>query len=717
MYIEARENEKRNPTLNCYGEGRVMYMPYIMSIYAYTPEWILDYPQDDELKTMSIDIEVATNGNRFPLAEHDPILMIGAKVNGEDVKIFESSKDSWQDDSKILEEFATWYAEKNPDVIATYNGTKFDIPYICKRMQINGMNPVSLSRVVDKTERRDSEGNTIFLIHGRAHMDLLNSVKADQKLTGNIKDRGLKTVAEWFGIKAIKFGDEINNTIDHIGTDKFREYLISDVNATDEILKIYLPLQISLAEYMKIPLKDVVEAPPSYLPTLVMARDMIKRKIIPLEDINSRYASVLQETSGNLYEGAIVQLRQKGLFEWVTKIDFASMYPSAMQTLNLSPDTCKMVAFHQLDPMIPIMDQYRFSYNDDQLTLLIPDMNLKRLCEIQISRKRTGFLTEFISNSKKRRKEIRAQMIHATSEEKLILDSRQNAVKVLMNSMYGINGQGDRRWADLAISVATTGICRWITTRVLEWIDKNYRRTQVAINVPEFKEYTGCIIEVDTDGIIVSERIDIDKLNTYLDELVLHTFGMENYLHLEEESFGEKGSGGRCFMYKQKNYIVSNPQTPTGIIIHGAAFKSSGKSRIYDNARQVITTALIKNSKSKEETAREIEAFLDTIDTYPMSSFCMSVRIGKSEKEYASQSALPVKLAQDYEKRMGIYPDLDTQLRYVKTKTGYKLILADDNLENTELDYSYYKEDIMNLAIDIFGLDLNVHSNDQISLF
>ncbi len=715
--MDAKENEKRNPTLDCYGEGRVMYMPYIMSIYAYTPEWILDYPQDDELRTMSIDIEVATNGNRFPLAEYDPILMIGAKVNGEDVKVFESPKDNWENDSKLLEEFAAWYAEKNPDVIATYNGMKFDIPYLCKRMQVHGMNPVSLSRVADKIERKDSEGNTIFLIHGRAHMDLLNSVKADQKLTGNIKDRGLKTVAEWFGIKAIKFGDDINNTIAQIGTDKFREYLISDVNATDEILKIYLPLQISLAEYMKVPLKDVIEAPPSYLPTLVMARDMIKRKIIPLEDINSRYASVLQETAGNLYEGAIVQLRQKGLFEWVTKIDFASMYPSAMQTLNLSPDTCKMVAFHKIDPMVPAMEQYKFKYNDEYLTLFIPDINLKRVCEIQISRKRTGFLTEFISNSKKKRKEIRSQMDNASPEEKLILDSRQNAVKVLMNSMYGINGQGDRRWADLAISVATTGMCRWTTTRVLEWIDKNYRRTQVATNVPEFKDYTGCIIEVDTDGIIVSEKIDVDKLNSYLDELILHTFGMKNYLHLEEESFGDKGFGGRCFMYKQKNYIVANPQTPTGIIVHGAAFKSSGKPKIYDNARQIITTALVKNSKSKEDTSKEVEEFLNIMDTYPISSFYMSVRIGKSEREYASQSALPAKLAQEYERRMGVYPDLDTQLRYVKTKTGYKLMLAEDSMENTDLDYSYYKEDIVDLATNIFGLNLTTQDTSQISMF
>jgi len=283
--------------------------------------------------------------------------------------------------------------------------------------------------------------------------------------------------------------------------------------------------------------------------------------------------------------------------------------------------------------------------------------------------------------------------------------------------MYGINGQGDRRWADLAISVATTGMCRWTTTRVLEWIDKNYRRNQVATNVPEFKDYTGCIIEVDTDGIIVSEKVDIDKLNSYLDELIFCNFGMENYLHLEEESFGDKGNGGRCFMYKQKNYIVSNPQTPNGIIIHGAAFKSSGKPKIYDNARQIITNSLVKESKTKEATAREVEEFLKTLDTYPMSSFCMSVRIGKSEKEYASQSALPAKLAQEYEKRMGIYPDLDTQLRYVKTKTGYKLILTEDSLDNTDLDYNYYKDDIVELATDIFELNLNINDTDQISMF
>ncbi len=219
-FVLARENEKRNPTLKQYGEGRVCSIPYLTMVYAFTPDWILDYPNDNELIKMSLDIEVATSGD-FPIPELNPILMIGAKVNNEEVKIFQSPKSSWQDDKPILEEFISWFVEKNPDIIATYYGTGFDIPYICKRMLINEINPISLSRLIDKTEKTSSDGETSFDIHGRAHMDLLNSVKSDQKLTGNIKNRELKTVAEWFGIKAARFGDDIHNTIEHIGSQKF----------------------------------------------------------------------------------------------------------------------------------------------------------------------------------------------------------------------------------------------------------------------------------------------------------------------------------------------------------------------------------------------------------------------------------------------------------------------------------------------------------------
>lgn len=80
----------------------------------------------NKLKQLVVDIE--TSGLN-PIV--DRIFAIGAMNKNSSTKIF-----MHQDERKLLQEFINFISNTKPDVLLTYNGTNFDLPFIVKRCQI-----------------------------------------------------------------------------------------------------------------------------------------------------------------------------------------------------------------------------------------------------------------------------------------------------------------------------------------------------------------------------------------------------------------------------------------------------------------------------------------------------------------------------------------------------------------------------------------------------
>lgn len=143
------------------------------------------------------------------------------------------------------------------------------------------------------------------------------------------------------------------------------------------------------------------------------------------------------------------------------------------------------------------------------------------------------------------------------------------------------------------------------------------------------KKYNGCILEIDTDGLLLDKHPDINKVNDFIKEDAMLSFGIEECtLSMDIEEF-ERG-----FIHKMKNYILlaKDDHAEDGYkpIIHGAYFVSSRAPEVYDDAVKLIVE-YVKHDNIKETDTRT--AALD-IKMRPLNDFVMNVRMSKNVKEY-----------------------------------------------------------------------------------
>ena len=140
------------------------------------------------------------------------------------------------------------------------------------------------------------------------------------------------------------------------------------------------------------------------------------------------------------YESAKVAIYDEGekvdalkrYFPKVYKIDFSSQYPSAMDTFNLSPETVSLMDIKEYSGV------FQAKNKDDYLWLNIPDKNMELDLVIRIYIKEDGFLRSEFRKLKAIREELKAAS--KKEPDNKLLYSKQWAVKVLMNSIYGYEG-------------------------------------------------------------------------------------------------------------------------------------------------------------------------------------------------------------------------------------------------------------------------------------
>lgn len=112
-----------------------------------------------ELKILSYDIETSKDPLKFPDAEKDEIMMISLMYEGEAFLIvnlaycgqrveefdYEPKPEyachvtvyNELTEKDLLLRFGSFIQGYNPNIITTYNGDKFDYPYVKRRMELN----------------------------------------------------------------------------------------------------------------------------------------------------------------------------------------------------------------------------------------------------------------------------------------------------------------------------------------------------------------------------------------------------------------------------------------------------------------------------------------------------------------------------------------------------------------------------------------------------
>ncbi|MDD4247550.1 MAG: DNA polymerase domain-containing protein [Methanosarcina sp.] len=714
------ENELRKGTNKDAWESRVKL---IDRIYIDIPEFILLYPHNNELRILSLDIET-DSFMTFPNATENAIIAIGLQLNDMPIEIYMA--ETYNDDRDLLIEVFKRIKILDPDVIVTYNGIRFDMPYITDRCKVNRISTSWLTRDGTEVEHiLDHKTGDIKAtnIGGRVHYDIMvRSVKDGQKIRDqnlfqfNLTRFDMKSVSMAYNCPdVIKESQEVmSNMRSMVGTQQLSEYLTSDIRCTTYLRKIYLPAIIKQAENLKVPLNTVVNMSPSFTGSIIFARKFGRINIVGDKTVGEAHP-YLSETKA----GAWVQTFRTGLFpDGLRDIDVTSYYPNLIMQLNLCPTTTTILRTED-----EIKPYSTFMTDDNHLQLSIPDERAKCQVIIDIDMNKQGIGAAFVSELMTERAALKKEMktMDKDSPEYSDADANQLNMKLIINSLTGYFGMKYALFGSLASYIAITGTGRFLLKELKD------RLNQEGDNV----------IAANTDGIYLTDGPSLDEIHVWLEDYNKKLFHCDkNYIWLENTDY----AAGYFQENAEKHYLLLNMPDKNGnqsMIIHGGGLKGSGHIRLFSNVIDEVGRKLLTTGVTEKDVEKYYSSQNWTLD------MLTSGRTVKHKATYKNPGELGVQLITQYEERFGREPLAGTRLQYVKIspekapkskirrkvkqvlteeQSNYKLITIFDHLEEIKnLDVDHYKEEV-DKGLERLGLahlcpKNQVKKDDQKSLF
>ena len=367
---------------------------------------------DPGLRILSFDIENSV--------EHDFIYCICAVI-GEDDGIRECEPIHGKE-KDIIESFAELIRREDPDVITGYNIDNYDIRKILERSKVNKMKDALPWGRDGGQPRVVSE--RFWRVKGRLICDAWWAVRKE-----------LRPKQETLNAVSLQLLGESKMDVDpkHMdeewtnNRDKVLKYCTKDAELALRILLEVDTLRkgMDLAAVSKLTIEDVLTSGSSQLADSLLIRAADRGKIaVP---------NMGRAGASDQIEGGYVHDMVPGLYHWVCVLDFKSMYPSLIIAKN--------ICFTTLSPDGEIVapSGARFMSKD----------------------RRVGLLPTILSNLMDQRDDIKRRMKKAEDKhEYRYLDGLQAAVKVLMNTFYGVFASSFYRFTDKSIGAAITSFAR-----------------------------------------------------------------------------------------------------------------------------------------------------------------------------------------------------------------------------------------------------------------
>lgn len=384
------------------------------------------------LRVLAFDIECYSESGT-PKPHKDPVVIISVIASGGVKKQFTALN---EDDREVLESFASFIKEYDPDIIVGYNSNFFDWPYLITRAKKLGVR-LDVSR--EGTEPQPSVYGHYSIV-GRASVDLYNYAEG---LT-EVKVKTLENVADYLKVMP----KESRTLIEYTELPRYwREpslrptllkYAMEDAESTYGIAEKTLPFLYQLACLTGLPLDQVVAASVGFRVEFHLLRHAFLEGELAPNRIERPYSP---------YKGAIVLKPKPGIHEKIAVIDFSAMYPHIMIKYNIG-----------FDSYIPPGEEAEGEYFE------APEVKHR------FRKHPPSLYRKVLERLLKTRAEIREQMkgLDPSSPEYIILDNRQQAVKVLANASYGYLGWVGARFYMKPCAEATAAYGRQTILRANE---------------------------------------------------------------------------------------------------------------------------------------------------------------------------------------------------------------------------------------------------------
>jgi DNA polymerase I len=325
-------------------------------------------------------------------------------------------------EAELIKEFAGFIQEFDPDVITGYNIDNFDIPVILERASKNNLGALLVGRDQGKFYR---VGSTRFWrLHGRVIADAWWKAKMElrpKKETLNYISQLLFNETK-DDVDPKKIDEEWAND-----KEKVIKYCSRDAELALRILEkiAVMDKAMDLASVSKLPLEDAFNSGSSTLIDSILIREADKNAIgVPCTRRISKSSKI---------EGGYVHTLKSGLYSWVCVLDFKSMYPSIIIANNICFTTINSSG------SIKSPTGIRFLAADQ----------------------RKGILPQILEQFMDDREDAKNKMKTAADpEQKKYYSGLQDAIKILMNSVYGVFASDFYRFTDPKIGASITAFAR-----------------------------------------------------------------------------------------------------------------------------------------------------------------------------------------------------------------------------------------------------------------
>lgn len=383
------------------------------------------------LNVLSLDIECSQHGQLYSIGlaakNFERVIMVGKPQEAADYIC-------WVDDEEqLLNQLEIEISQFDPDIIIGWNVINFDFRLLVKRAQYHGKK-LRLGRGDSFASWRDSnvDNNGYISIPGRVVVDGIDSLKS---ATYHFASYSLDNVANEL-LNRGKLSHNVHQRMDEINHNFIHDkpalaaYNLEDCRLVNEIFE-----HTNLLEYLVFRSKltgllldrvggSVAAFTNLYLPKLHRA---------------GYVAPNLPANGGLASPGGYVMDSKPGLYNNVLVLDFKSLYPSIIRTFKI-------------DPMGLIEG------------LASPENAIEGFKGAKFSRDK-HFLPQIISDLWQQRDQAKQDKDSARSQ----------AIKIIMNSFYGVLGSGGCRFYDTRLASSITLRGHQIIQQTAQWIEEKYQ--------------------------------------------------------------------------------------------------------------------------------------------------------------------------------------------------------------------------------------------------
>ena len=428
-----------------------------------------------------------------------------------------------QSEIELINLFLRYYLEIQPTILTGWNIEFFDIPYLYNRItKVCGQSYANVLSPINQVEYLKFRNR--YKIMGVAILDYMALYK-------NFTYSEEPSYAlDFICRKELGRGKiEYEGTLDRLyetDIDKFIKYNINDVELVvdlDNKLK-FLDQARGICHKGHVPYEDIFFTT-RYLDGACLT--YMKRLGIVAPDRKRHNKEESEEESSNDFAGAFVKDPIPGLYHWIFDEDMASLYPSIIRSLNISPET-KIGRFENWKDIQDIFltgngnGNAKFKYANSTKSEIVPVENLRNWLNehtysisaigVVYDKTNQGLVPSILETWMSEREEYKALAKKHGKEGNIELarffDARQLTMKIVNNSLYGALGAVGFRFHDLdnaeSITLSGQSVIKHSMLKGNEWFTKQ---------TGEDKEY---VIYVDTDSNYFSAKPIIDMMEKRL---------------------------------------------------------------------------------------------------------------------------------------------------------------------------------------------------------